>query len=420
MTAAIRIEGLSKQYTLGETDRTLRDTLGGIVHHPLRSLRRAISRSRDETFWALKDVNLEVEKGEVLGVVGRNGAGKSTLLKILSRVTDPTRGRAVVYGRLASLLEVGTGFHPDLTGRENIYLNATILGMRRHEIARKFDDIVAFSGIERFLDTPVKRYSSGMYVRLAFAIAAHVDADVLLVDEVLAVGDAEFQKRCMGRMDEVAKSGRTVIFVSHNAMALRNLCSAAVLLDAGSVVTRGAITDVLGQYSARGRRTARTVPGRGLEDVEQTRIVAVSVAPIPGTSDDPVRISRPFVIRIDIELAQPAEIGAFLHCHDAEQTMVFSGGSFFELGLNGRVLAAGAHTFECKVGARLLNDGAYTLDVMLVRDRHAVVASELSVLSFDVIDDTSGIPGWNWRPKGVVRPPLDWSHFPSEPVQAER
>jgi len=419
LTTAIRIEGLSKQYTLGETDRTLRETLGGIVHHPLRSLRRAISRSRDEPFWALKDINLEVEEGEVLGVVGRNGAGKSTLLKILSRVTDPTRGQAVVYGRLASLLEVGTGFHPDLTGRENIYLNATILGMRRREIDRKFDDIVAFSGVERFLDTAVKRYSSGMYVRLAFAIAAHVDADVLLVDEVLAVGDAEFQRRCMGRMDEVAKSGRTVIFVSHNAMALRNLCSVAVLLDEGSLVTKGAITDVLALYSARGRRAARTVRGRRTEGPEAPRISAVSVASVHGKSDDPVRISRPFVIRIDIELAQPAEIGAFLHCHDAEQTMVFSGGSFFDPGLNGRVLAPGAHTFECTVGARLLNDGAYTLDVMLVRDRHAVVASELSVLSFDVIDDTPGIPGWNWRPKGVVRPSLSWTHVPSETVPVE-
>jgi lipopolysaccharide transport system ATP-binding protein len=419
LTTAIRIEGLSKQYTLGETDRTLRDTLGGMVHHPWRSLRRAIRGSRDETFWALKDVTLEIEAGEVLGVVGRNGAGKSTLLKILSRVTDPTRGQAVVYGRLASLLEVGTGFHPDLTGRENIYLNATILGMRRREIVQKFDDIVAFSGVERFLDTPVKRYSSGMYVRLAFAIAAHVDADVLLVDEVLAVGDAEFQKRCLGRMDEVAKSGRTVIFVSHNAMALRNLCSVAVLLDEGSLVTRGAVTDVLAQYSARGRRAARTVRGHGSEGSEQARISAVSVAPIPGTSDDPVRISGPFVIRIDIELAQPAEIGAFLHCHDADQTMVFSGGTFFDPGLNGRVLAPGAHTFECTVGARLLNDGAYTLDVMLVRERHAVVASELSILSFDVIDDTPGVPGWNWRPRGVVRPPLAWRHVPPGSVPAE-
>jgi lipopolysaccharide transport system ATP-binding protein len=189
--------------------------------------------------WALKDVSFTVKEGEVLGIIGRNGAGKSTLLKLLTRITEPTSGRALVYGRVASLLEVGTGFHPELTGRENIYLNGAVLGMKRAEVAHKFDEIVAFSEVEQFLDTPVKRYSSGMYVRLAFAVAAHLDPEILLVDEVLAVGDAAFQKKCLGKMSEVAQSGRTVLFVSHNMAAIRKLCTRAVLLDAGSVFSEG-------------------------------------------------------------------------------------------------------------------------------------------------------------------------------------
>jgi lipopolysaccharide transport system ATP-binding protein len=201
-------------------------------------------------FWALRDVGFEVGHGEVVGIIGRNGAGKSTLLKILSRLTAPTEGRAVVLGRLASLLEVGTGFHPELTGRENIYLNGTILGMRRREIDRKFDAIVAFSGVEEFLDTPVKRYSSGMYVRLAFAVAAHVEADILIVDEVLSVGDAEFQKRCLGKMGEVAKSGRTVLFVSHNLLAVRHLCNRGLVLDKGRLTMAGTSEECVTAYEA--------------------------------------------------------------------------------------------------------------------------------------------------------------------------
>jgi lipopolysaccharide transport system ATP-binding protein len=201
-----------------------------------------------EDFWALRDVSFAIPSGTVLGIIGRNGAGKSTLLKILSRITEPTEGRIVLRGRAASLLEVGTGFHPELTGRENIFLNGSILGMSRAEIVRKFDDIVAFAGTERFLDTPVKRYSSGMYVRLAFAVAAHLEPEILIVDEVLAVGDAEFQQKCLGKMGEVAQSGRTVLFVSHQMAAVQNLCSEALLLEKGQLAARGAVADVISQY----------------------------------------------------------------------------------------------------------------------------------------------------------------------------
>jgi lipopolysaccharide transport system ATP-binding protein len=252
---AIRIDGLGKRYRLASTHghrgyRTLRESLSDGVRGLGRRLRRDLA-GRDQDFWALRDTSFEVQPGEVLGVIGRNGAGKSTLLKILSRITRPTTGRAEVNGRVGSLLEVGTGFHPELTGRDNIFLNGSILGMSRREIASRFDEIVAFAEIEQFLDTPVKRYSSGMYVRLAFAVAAHLNPEILIVDEVLAVGDAGFQKKCLDRMKTVSTQGRTILFVSHNLPALENLCDSGVLLSGGRVAARGSIQDVLAQYNRR-------------------------------------------------------------------------------------------------------------------------------------------------------------------------
>jgi lipopolysaccharide transport system ATP-binding protein len=248
---AIRVESLSKQYRIGAA-RHRHDTLRDQI---VRGLRRFVRRDGQsdrarEAFWALKNVSFEVKQGEVVGIIGRNGAGKSTLLKILSRITEPSTGVARMDGRLGSLLEVGTGFHPELTGRENIYLNAAILGMRRAEIDRKFDAIVEFSGVEKFIETPVKRYSSGMYVRLAFAVAAHLDLEILLIDEVLAVGDIEFQKKCLGKMGEVAKSGRTVLFVSHQMNQIRRLCERVIWLEAGSPKMIGPTAEVLGAYEA--------------------------------------------------------------------------------------------------------------------------------------------------------------------------
>src|SRR6266566_3122557 len=277
---AINCEGLSKQYRIGEREsyKALRDVLAGAAAAPFRRMRSAVDRRRtsadgngneseaqrvsngrrssvvgqpsaDGLFWALDDVSFEVKRGEVIGIIGRNGAGKSTLLKILSRITKPTRGHARINGRVGSLLEVGTGFHPELTGRENIYLNAAILGMRKAEVERKFDEIVAFAEVEKFIDTPVKRYSSGMYVRLAFAVAAHLEPEILLVDEVLAVGDAQFQTKCLGKMEEIGNAGRTIIFVSHNMNAIERLCSAAILLDAGRIRAFDANTrPVINQY----------------------------------------------------------------------------------------------------------------------------------------------------------------------------
>jgi lipopolysaccharide transport system ATP-binding protein len=251
----IRVENLGKKYLIRHQEgrpryRALRDVLADVLKSAVGMLRgrRTGERTDREEFWALQDVNLDVQEGEVVGIIGRNGAGKSTLLKILSRITEPTAGRVTLHGRVASLLEVGTGFHPELTGRENIYLNGSILGMRRREIDRKFDEIVAFAEVETFLDTPVKRYSSGMYVRLAFAVAAHLEPEILVVDEVLAVGDAEFQKKCLGKMRAVAYQGRTVLFVSHNLAAVCNLCSRAVLLRAGKVTQDGSVQEVVARY----------------------------------------------------------------------------------------------------------------------------------------------------------------------------
>ena len=244
----IAVAGLGKKYRIDHQSGQRYVALRDVIAQALSPKKQPDARATTEEFWALKDVAFEVSEGDVLGIVGRNGAGKSTLLKILSRITEPTEGRVVLRGRAASLLEVGTGFHPELSGRDNIYLNGSILGMSRSEISRKFDEIVAFAGTERFLDTPVKRYSSGMYVRLAFAVAAHLEPEILIVDEVLAVGDAEFQQKCLGKMGDVARSGRTVLFVSHQMAAVQNLCSSALLLEGGRVAARGAVNEVLEQY----------------------------------------------------------------------------------------------------------------------------------------------------------------------------
>src|SRR6266540_4236543 len=256
---AIRVEHLSKQFQIGgpqERYKTLRDTLADAASAPFRRIHSLLKRAnvrtpeRSNTIWALKDVSFEVQRGEVIGIIGRNGAGKSTLLKVLSRITEPTEGYAELHGRVGTLLEVGTGFHPELTGGENIYLNGTILGMKRTEIERKFDEIVDFAEVERFIDTPVKHYSSGMYLRLAFAVAAHLDPEILIVDEVLAVGDAQFQKKCLGKMEDVANQGRTVLLVSHNMAAVQNLCKRVILIERGRVEYDGETNAGIDRYMA--------------------------------------------------------------------------------------------------------------------------------------------------------------------------
>ncbi len=286
----IRAEGLGKKYVIGhEAQRERYVALRDVIARSARSaLRKAIDMAKGrfvvpgdemEEFWALKDVSFEVKRGEVLGIIGRNGAGKSTLLKILSRITEPTEGRVTIKGRVASLLEVGTGFHPELTGRENIYLNGAILGMTRAEIKRKFDEIVAFAEVEKFLDTPVKRYSSGMYVRLAFAVAAHLEPEILIVDEVLAVGDAEFQKKCLGKMGEVASGGRTVLFVSHNMAAIQALCPRSVQFDSGRLTADADTRDVVISYLNLRKASKQSSRGRITPTSSDLAIESVRVFP---------------------------------------------------------------------------------------------------------------------------------------------
>lgn len=268
MKEIITAEGVSKAYRIGVEERKSDTMLGAIwrgVRAPVRNFRnlrnlRNFNGDEESVFWALKDINFAVREGEVLGIIGHNGAGKSTLLKILSRITDPTSGRILIKGRVSSLLEVGTGFHPDLTGRENIYMNGTILGMRKKEIDSKLDEIIRFSGISKHVDTPVKRYSSGMTVRLAFSVAAHLEPEILIIDEVLAVGDAEFQAKCLGKMSEVANQGRTVLFVSHNLSAVRSLCTRLLLLNKGAIVHEGSPSEGIEVYLQKGHSTERELP----------------------------------------------------------------------------------------------------------------------------------------------------------------
>jgi len=305
---AIRVENLGKLYKIGARQRrhdTLRDRISDALLNPIKKvvkiakgqrnpIKRETSFSTNDYIWALKDVSFDVKRGEVIGIIGRNGAGKTTLLKILSRITEPTKGRAEILGRVGSLLEVGTGFHPELTGRENIYLNGAILGMKKSDIERKFDEIVAFAEIEKFLDTPVKRYSSGMYVRLAFAVAAHLDPEILLVDEVLAVGDASFQKKCLGKMGDVAKEGRTVLFVSHQMGAIARLCGRAILLEQGIQVKIDSANKVIDHYLNKG---TKSIQG----------FIDLSSCPRPPHITGHIRI-----LGADILTAMPIEFGAAL------------------------------------------------------------------------------------------------------------
>lgn len=305
MRPIIKAEGVWKQYRIGEKKEqfpTLRDALAGAARAPLRWA-RAAKRASAPTFWALKDVGFEVAQGEVVGIIGHNGAGKSTLLKILSRITEPTQGRIELYGRTSSLLEVGTGFHPELTGRENVYLNGAILGMKRAELARKFDEIVAFAEIEKFIDTPVKRYSSGMYVRLAFAVAAHLEPEILIVDEVLAVGDTQFQKKCLGKMGSVAKEGRTVLFVSHNLGAMRSLCGRALLLEGGALQAAGETSEVIHNYLAKLDAQLGYDLGQRVDRVGTGELRCVKVACLDSSKNEVPFLypGRDCYIRVDFE-----------------------------------------------------------------------------------------------------------------------
>ena len=397
----IEVRNLSKRYQLGAIGAT--------------SIREEASRLWDrlrggpppdaKAFWALSDVSFDIQPGEVVGVIGRNGAGKSTLLKILARITEPTSGTAKLRGRVASLLEIGTGFHPELTGRENVFLNGAILGMTRVEVRKKFDEIVAFAEVAQFIDTPVKRYSSGMYVRLAFAVAAHLEPEILIVDEVLAVGDAQFQKKCLGKMGEVAaQQGRTVLFVSHNMTAMRSLCARALLLDRGSISTSGPIGEVAATY-ARGFAVAvseriwpdyASAPG-----TEAVRFVSVGLR---ARADQPsafLTVESAFALEFVLRAKKQATLNLSVEFRLAS-------------GETAMVLASPAQTsepdstlqFQCEIPARLLNDESYQINVMLVENAAAIfVLPEALVFA---IHDSPRATGWLGKWPGALRPQLKW------------
>jgi lipopolysaccharide transport system ATP-binding protein len=431
---AIRCEGLSKRYRIGQQERykALRDVISDAAAAPFRRLRHAISGNghnhaspfalrplRSDTIWALDDVSFEIKRGEVVGVIGRNGAGKSTLLKILSRITKPTRGSAEIHGRVSSLLEVGTGFHPELTGRENLYLNGAILGMRKAEIDRKFDEIVAFAEVEKFIDTPVKRYSSGMQVRLAFAVAAHLQPEILLVDEVLAVGDAAFQKKCLGKMGEVANQGRTVLFVTHNMTAVTQLCRRAILLDSGVVLRDGAAPEVISSYlSGNGTNSASAVwPDQSSAPGGDTiRIHAVRVL-CNGQVSEIINIDQPVVVQIEFwNLSTGIEnLYADIYLLDNMGITVLSSPSTPSANLLkenwfGKPHPPGLFRSTCTIPPNFLNDGRYFIHAFVSSFGPTVIHAEaLRAVSFEVFD--TGVMreagGGPWH--GVVRPRLAWT-----------
>jgi lipopolysaccharide transport system ATP-binding protein len=416
----ITVEGLSKQYRLGDSGsrfryKSFRDVLSNTFSAPLRLFnRQPKSQSNgDNSFWALKDVSFEVNRGEVIGIIGRNGAGKSTLLKILSRITEPTTGEVDIVGRVGSLLEVGTGFHPELTGRENIYLNGAILGMKRGEISRKFDEIVAFAETEKFLDTQVKYYSSGMYTRLAFAVAAHLEPEILIVDEVLAVGDAQFQRKCLGRMTEVARHGRTVLFVSHNMTAVNSLCTRAILLSAGKVEMNGPTSDVVSAYLQSGSRiqTQRLwedpakAPGN-----EQAKLRSVRVSAANADSGQILTVED--AIRMDFEYwnyVEGARLNLSIVLYTIEGILIFNTVS------TPQNLPAGLIKSSFEIPGSYLNDGAHRVRVMIVRDEGTQLLDMDDVVQFEVSDVQREV-AWHGKWAGVVRPKFQWSTERSAPV----
>ncbi len=389
---AIAVENLGKRYRIGLAEKrpdNLREAIGSFIGAPFYYLRTRLQEPEpEELIWALKNVSFEVKHGEVLGIIGRNGAGKSTLLKILSRITEPTEGQATVYGRVGSLLEVGTGFHPELTGRENIYLNGAILGMRRTEINQRFDEIVSFSDIERFIDTPVKRYSSGMYVRLAFAVAAHLNPEILLVDEVLAVGDYQFQKKCLSKMEDVVKTGRTVLFVSHNLGMIRSLCRRAILLSSGVIKDDGEVESAVTHYLSQGEYNSPIV--RYQPDLKKDiQIVEVRLLDHQKKPTSMLDMLQPFTVEIDYEVRH--RVNDVIIAVKIESTLYGSLLLTADFDLNRDKLKPreiGKYTTWVTIPGKLFNSGIFLLIAGISSPGKAVYEYK-KVMQFELFDSGS-------------------------------
>jgi lipopolysaccharide transport system ATP-binding protein len=411
---AIQVENVSKQYRLGTLGsgslrRDMQDWFNRRIHNGKynRDAPGDISKSEErlDRIWALKDVSFEIRQGEALGIVGRNGAGKSTLLKILSKIVKPTSGIIRGNGKISSLLEVGTGFHQELTGRENIFISGHILGMTRKEILKKFDEIVEFSGVQDFLDTPVKRYSSGMYVRLAFAVAAHLEPDILIVDEVLAVGDAEFQKRCLGKMREATSAtGRTIIFVSHNLQAITNLCSKAVWMDGGKVKTLGKSKDVVNAYLGASQKKSwrqsfsmhDRAPGN-----EMIKVLDFELIPRLKDPLHPIDIRTPLTIKFRfVSYADEMILATGIHLFNLADECIF------DVSNEPAVFQKGIISGSCEIPGNFLNDGSYYLSLIFVKDSSSVLFYYEEALHFDVEDHRENM-NWYGKWMGAVRPQFE-------------
>jgi lipopolysaccharide transport system ATP-binding protein len=417
---AIRVEGLGKEYHIGALRKqrynTLRDHVANAFAAPFRRAGKLLrgqatgAAELDEKIWALRDINFEVERGDVVGVIGHNGAGKSTLLKILSRITEPTAGMAEIHGRVGSLLEVGTGFHPELTGRENIFLNGAILGMARSEIAARFDEIVAFSEVEKFIDTPVKHYSSGMGLRLAFAVAAHLEPEILIVDEVLAVGDASFQHKCLGKMGEVAEAGRTVLLVSHNMGAITRLCERALLLSAGDLIHDGPATEVVAAYLSAGRPIVSSWH-RSQDSVEEPEgdgsLDSVRVLDLAHKPAEILPFEKSFEIEVGYTLRVPIRgLAVLCAVNNFRGDVVWMSEDTDTTDLAGRVREPGAYVSTCTVPSHLLKPGRYVLHAAGHVPGTRRVFRRLHVVTFEVSPT-----GYDFQlsREGAVTPVLPWT-----------
>jgi lipopolysaccharide transport system ATP-binding protein len=430
MTYAIRVEGLGKRYTIGGQASTIREAVTRGLTAPIglfSPAHRKKSTSREE-IWALRDVSFDVDPGEMVGVIGRNGAGKSTLLRILSRITEPTEGRVMLRGLAGSLLEVGTGFHPELTGRENVYLNGAILGMRKVDIDRRFDAILAFAGVERFIDTPVKHFSSGMQVRLAFAVAAHLEPEILIVDEVLAVGDAEFQKKCIARMENVRASGRTVLFVSHNMPTVLRLCPRVILLDGGKVIADGRAQDVVEAYLATSEQTTAVREWSDPDEApgdDRIRLKAVRVRSKDRHGQE-VDIREPVEIEVEYrQLSEDPELrpGVTLRFANDEGVVLFIASEFTYRTIWQRPRRPGIVRSICTIPGNFLAEGRVFVRVVVSSIEPAEAhVNEDDVVAFIVVDPGTGdgVRGQianDWP--GVVRPMLEWTVTDDPAILAE-
>ena len=413
----IKAEHISKQYRLGLVGTgTVRDDMKRWWYNlrgkedPFLKIGEANDRSskgESDYVWSLRDINFEINQGDSVGIIGRNGAGKSTLLKILSQVTQPTTGKIYTKGRIASLLEVGTGFHPEMTGRENIYLNGAILGMRKHEITRKFDEIVAFSGVERYIDTPVKRYSSGMYVRLAFAVAAHLESEILIVDEVLAVGDAEFQKKCLGKMNDVSKGeGRTVLFVSHNMSAVKSLCNTGVLLENGLLTYSGNSDECINNYLKDGGEDGAGIKFFDNEfENEVFKLNSISAKNENRNIDDPITEKYPIEIITNIDFYQEGQYNITYHLYNELGEAMFS---FYDKD-NSAKIEKGNNKLKCVIPADFFQSGNFSLAIFIVKDKREAIFVEKDIFRFSVVDAERELGVYMGREPGYIKPQFEWS-----------